>query len=86
MFKLKPVLIFQSQFEKYFHYIKIFSGAAQVESLLSVGDEEGRIGLSFLQSQALSPAIYPVLKCKGDGNIWKIFLRYFEQNILKPPS
>ena len=36
-----------------------------MESLLSVGDEEGRIGLSFLQSQATSPGLYSVLKGKA---------------------
>ena len=36
-----------------------------MESLLSVGDEEGRIGLSFLQSQATSPGLYTVLKGKA---------------------
>ena len=36
-----------------------------MESLLSVGDEEGRIGLSFLQSQATGPGLYPVLKGKA---------------------
>ena len=30
-----------------------------------MGDEEGRIGLSFLQSQALSPGLYSALKSKA---------------------
>ena len=46
-------------------------GEAQVESLLSVGDEEGRIGLSFLQSQAASPGLYSLLRCRA-GDLTKV--------------
>ena len=46
-------------------------GEAQVESLLSVGDEQGRIGLSFLQSQAASPGLYSLLRCRA-GDLTKV--------------
>merc|ERR1711997_381256 len=54
----------------YFEDAGIELGEAQLESLLSVGDEQGRIGLSFLQSQAASPGLYSLLRCRA-GDLTK---------------